>query len=404
MKLFSIVLFFVTQVTYANLNLTKELRYIKKSKGLILQKNEREIDLFRTKITDLVYKEENWIEEFYEDGEKIKVNYTINFELNEYIKKLLSQFNTMFTSVIVIDNNNGEILSAVDYQGEKKNFSKSSAFQSTHPAASIFKVITAADLLTKNKIDNWSLFSFSGRSTTLYKYQLKKDRPNRWSKIWSFNKAFAMSNNVIFGRAAMENSNPKSLQTMARKFGFNEVLMDEIELDQSSVKIPTSEYEFAEMASGFNKDTMMSPLHGAVIASIVANDGIYKKPILVSDLQSNNKKIWKNKSLSEVVLSKEVSDKLSLMMAETVKNGTAKRAFRQERKLLNDIDVGGKTGSITGGEPYGKRDWFVAYARPRFKSNDKGISICVMIVNGKKWYIKSPYLAKNIINYYYNEL
>ena len=34
------------------------------------------------------------------------------------------------------------------------------------------------------------------------------------------------------------------------------------------------EYGLAEMASGFNRETLISPLHGAMIASVFANDGV----------------------------------------------------------------------------------------------------------------------------------
>jgi hypothetical protein len=88
----------------------------------------------------------------------------------------------------------------------------------------------------------------------------------------------------------------------------------------------------------------------------------------------------------------------------TITKGTARSSFRRSLYLLNKLEIGGKTGSITGGEPYGKRDWFVSYAKSLEDKTDKGISICVMIVNQKKWYIKSPLLAKNIMEYYYSTL
>ena len=75
----------------------------------------------------------------------------------------------------------------------------------------------------------------------------------------------------------------------------------------------------------------------------------------------------------------------------------------KRKRVLNSLNIGGKTGTITGGLPYGKRDWFVSYAIPK-NNFDKGISLCVMIVNVKKWYIKSPVLAKNIIEYYYSRV
>lgn len=89
----------------------------------------------------------------------------------------------------------------------------------------------------------------------------------------------------------------------------------------------------------------------------------------------------------------------------TIDGGTAKRSFRKMRSGYRDVlEIGGKTGSITGGTPYGKRDWFAAYAIPREKIKGKGISISVMNVNVKRWHVKSSMLAKNIIEYYYKNI
>ncbi len=92
-------------------------------------------------------------------------------------------------------------------------------------------------------------------------------------------------------------------------------------------------------------------------------------------------------------------------MELTVRRGTARGAFRRmKRSIKSKLDIGGKTGSITGGVPFGKRDWFAAYATPKNRVLGKGISISVMNVNVKKWYIKSTYLAKNIIEFYYKKI
>lgn len=104
-----------------------------------------------------------------------------------------------------------------------------------------------------------------------------------------------------------------------------------------------------------------------------------------------------------VLTSKTAEDLRTLFMA-TVTEGTARASFRRSQYLLQKLEIGGKTGSLTGGEPFGKRDWFVSYAKSQEDKNDKGISICVMIVNQKKWYIKSPLLAKNIMEYYYSHI
>src|SRR5690606_4701669 len=106
----------------------------------------------------------------------------------------------------------------------------------------------------------------------------------------------------------------------------------------------------------------------------------------------------------EQVLSTNTTEDMRELFLATVTRGTARSSFRRSKYLLEKLEIGGKTGSITGGEPNGKRDWFVSYAKSNEDKSDKGISICVMIVNQKKWYIKSPLLAKNIMEYYYSKL
>ena len=129
-----------------------------------------------------------------------------------------------------------------------------------------------------------------------------------------------------------------------------------------------------------------------------------RTPYLINSITQESQKrvVWNPKARSTQAISSEAAEQMRVLMELTVSKGTARSAFRKSktRKLAN-IDIGGKTGSLTGGLPYGKRDWFVSYAMPK-DGADKGISVCVMNVNVKKWYIKSSALAKNIIEYYYS--
>jgi cell division protein FtsI/penicillin-binding protein 2 len=239
----------------------------------------------------------------------------------------------------------------------------------------------------------------------LYKYQLK-DKKNRWTRTIPFKKAFAFSNNVVFGKAAIKNSNFSELSKMANRFGFNKDILQMVDTGSSKLLTTDSNYELAELASGFNRETMISPIHGAIIASVVANDGLLRKPTVIDSVRDSQHErlVWKPKFEIERVLTKESNETLQNLMELTVKRGTARGAFRPWKiKNLKNVDIGGKTGTITGGVPYGRRDWFVSYAVPK-DENDKGISVCVMTVNVKKWYIKSTVMAKKVINHYYTKI
>ena len=64
-------------------------------------------------------------------------------------------------------------------------------------------------------------------------------------------------------------------------FGFNRSLNFDLPLEPSRFQINDEPYHWAELASGFNRDTTISPLHGAVMVSAVLNDGRMVTPAIV---------------------------------------------------------------------------------------------------------------------------
>lgn len=323
--------------------------------------------------------------------------YTVKPELEEAVFALWRKYKPEYASVVVIDNNTGKILTAIDMSRSSTTPSRLTTFAPSHPAASIFKIITAADLLENTHVGNDTEFMFAGRSTTLYKYQLKGTK-NRWSRKTDFEHAFARSNNVIFGKAALENLSPTGLKRMAEKFGFNKTSVPILEHTSSVFPLAVDQYNLAELASGLNVKTLISPVHGAMIASVIANEGILRTPSLVARVKDKDGNIvWEPTATEELVIAKETAGDLRKLMMATVEDGTARKPFRRTGKNLEGIEIGGKTGTITGGEPYGKRDWFVAWARDPKHPEDRGVSLCVMIVNRKKWYVKSTQLTREIL-------
>lgn len=337
---------------------------------------------------------------------KAKIEYAFNPQLDTYIRKLLKSYRSDYATVAVIDNETGDVLAAVGVEGKSNSIDNNLVLSSTHPSASLIKIITAAELLQNTKVTRETPFEFRGRSTTLFKYQLNNSSNNRWDKTQSFETAFAKSNNVIFGKAAINNISSEKLVRMAESFGYNQPIMPELSFVQSKIGKADDDYHLAELASGFNDETVISPIHAAMMASIIANDGVMKNPILISRvLDTDGEAIWENSLTEKRVLSPETAKEMQEMMGMTIDGGTARKSFRKMNTgYKNALDIGGKTGSITGGKPFGKRDWFAAYAIPRDHERGKGISISVMNVNVKRWHVKSTMLAKNIIEYYYNNV
>ena len=349
----------------------------------------------------------NWPSHYGNSDNNLKLHYTFQKDLTKKIKSLLKKYKSDYSSVVVIDNKTGGILSAVGYTRKNNSFNLSLPFSSTHPSASLFKIITMASLLEQGKLTLDSNHTFSGKSNTLYKNQLFKKPHYRWQRTLSLNEAFAKSNNVIFGKAALQYLDKNLVNIMAHKFGFNQDLMMELSLGQSFFEVPKDDYNLAEIASGFNKETMISPIHAALLSSVIANKGIIKYPFIISKLtdEKNRKLLIKPNLQKKRVIKKSTSELISKAMVNTVKKGTARKSFRRfNRFLKQQLVLGGKTGSITGGIPFGKRDWFSAFAVPKNKALGEGISISVMNINVDKWFVRSTYLAREVIDYYYEEI
>lgn len=344
-----------------------------------------------------------WPQDLKIDGNLYQVHYTFNEELTDYIKRLLLHFRSDYSTVVVIDNETGAILAAVGHERESNEFNKNLAFSSTHPAASLAKIVASADLIERGLVDRNTTFRHRGRGTTLFRSQLENSNSGR---AISFGRAFAFSNNVVFGQAAIQKSNEKHLFNMAREFGFNQTLMQDIDLSQSKIGVADSSFNLAELASGFNRETMVSPIHAAVMSSVIANDGEMLRPFVVDRvIDQEGEVFWQLETEKRRILGVDSTEELDSLMRMTVTTGTGRRDFNVMRHGLKPkLRIGGKTGSITGGIPFGRRDWFTAYAVPKDSRFGKGISVAVMNINLEKWYVRSTHLTKRVIEYYFHNI
>jgi len=344
-----------------------------------------------------------WPKEMQVAEKTLAIDYTFDEDLTQFIEKQLAAYRSDYAAVAVIDNATGKLLSVVGHQREGNKANLALPFSSTHPSASLIKIVTAAGLLDRSPLNEESRISYNGRRTTLYKYQLQ-DQHNPWTREQSLAEAFACSNNVVFGKAAIHYLPGNSIYEWAAKFGFNQDLMQEVSLAKSNFPLPENQYHLAELASGFNKQTSMSPIHAALLAATIANEGVMPYPFLAKRLVEGGKALWTAVPRTKRVLDRKVAHGLKMMMEKTIGSGTARGSFRKMPSVIKDqFIIGGKTGSITGGLPAGKHDWFTVFVVPRDARFGKGISLSVLNVNVEKWRVRSTYLAKSIIEYYFQE-
>lgn len=333
------------------------------------------------------------------DRARFSVSSSIDPALQGYIIRLLERSRTFKAAVVVLSPTDGRVLAMASYEkeGTGKNFCLAAEF----PAASLFKIVSAAAAIEMAGYDPDRTVCFRGRKHTLYKGQLK-EKTRRYTSKTSFSKAFGSSINPVFGKLGIYDLGQEVLSEYAGKFLFNRPIPFDVPVSVSTVRVPEDDFGLAEIASGFNKETLISPLHAALLSSAVANGGVIMKPWFVDCVLSEKGDVlYKSEPLVLAsAINKKTAEDLKTMMRSTVLYGTCRKTFRRMRrkKALTDVDFGAKTGNINDPSDQFKYDWLTAYALPQ--DRDKALSIAVLAVHGKTLGIRANQLGRSIINYY----
>ncbi|MFN8846789.1 MAG: penicillin-binding transpeptidase domain-containing protein [Bdellovibrionales bacterium] len=332
--------------------------------------------------------------EFDGEVENLNVKWTLDDKLQNYADSIFKSYKPDYGAVFLFDAETGRVLALSSFQKGKPTDS-SLALRATYPAASVFKVITATAAIDNAGLKPGHNIRFNGGNYTLYKKNVMSDRINRWTRTVTLKDAFSKSLNTAFGRLVLEELEPETLNEYANRFMFNQDLATDFPVEKSIALVPSEKnYELTQVASGFNRFNRMSPVVGAMIASAIVNDGRVVVPYLVDEItDADQKVIYRGETLEKGQVMAEVSaQKMRTMMEETVLTGTSRKSFRSlvRSKKFREVQMGGKTGHLTGDNPKGRTDWFVGYAF----DEDRRLAIAAITVNEKFWTIKSSQVAQ----------
>jgi membrane peptidoglycan carboxypeptidase len=160
--------------------------------------------------------------------------------------------------------------------------------------------------------------------------------------------------------------------------------------------VPKDPVERAKVAAGF-WSVDMSPVHGAILASVFARGGLLQPPhVLAQILGPGGEDLTPARAPSKRVVSDAVARDVADAMLETTTRGTASGSFRDERgnPAIPGMDVAGKTGSLTGRRaPFLNYNWFIGYA----PANAPEVAFAVLLANEPKWKIKAHYAARRLV-------
>ena len=336
-------------------------------------------------------------------GRRLRVQTSIDPVLQHYLTRKLDRKNASQIGIVVMDPEDGRILSLVGFN--KADPLNNPCLDSSFPAASIFKIVTAAAALEKGNLGLNSKLRYNGRKYTLYKSQLKEKR-NKYTNTITLKEAFAKSVNPVFGKLGTLYLGKTQLETYAEAFGFNREINFEVYLAPSQTVITDEPYQWAEIACGFNRQTLMSPVHGALISATVFNGGKLIEPTIVEHI-SDEKGTRLYQSRPAVVtqaFAPHTSSAMRELMKTTIHSGTVRGTFRKYRrdKIISRLEIGGKTGTINNKTDDIKYEWFVGYAQD--KNGDAKIILSVLVAHQKYIGIRAPqYAIMAFKKYFKNE-
>jgi cell division protein FtsI/penicillin-binding protein 2 len=298
--------------------------------------------------------------------------------LQNTLIKRFDKVNSRHIGIVAMNPDTGRILAFTGFNKTPLNFNPCTT--NKFPAASIFKIITAAAAAEKLGYSSDTLLKFNGQKHTLYKSQLK-DIENRYTNRISFGNSFAQSVNPIFGKIGALRLGKEALQKYGEYFGFNRNFNTEIDIAPSHLNVTEDTYHHAEIASGFNRDTTLSPVHAAMIVTTMLNGGKMIEPTIIDRIINESGQTIYNGSnaAKNQVISSKTSHMIQDMMETTIRSGTARKTFKGHTrdKVLKKLMIGGKTGSIFNKAHNVRFDWFVGFAKTKDLSEKMVISAIV---------------------------
>ena len=267
------------------------------------------------------------------------------------------------------------------------------ATQGLYPPGSTFKVLTALSYMEQNK-NSYQEYCYECEGSIL---EHGVDIGCYSGKVHGeidLQTSLAKSCNTSFVNLGVSLDQDK-LKSLCETFLFNTSISFKLDTKKSSYVLSseTDEGMIPQTVIG-QGDTLLTPLHNAMIISAIANDGVMMEPILIdsiTDFTGRTVKSYKSDAV-DTVIPKKTARIMQNYLSAVVEDGTA-------TGLQSDLyDAAGKTGTAENSSG-ADHSWFIGYA-----STDEvaDVAISVIVENGGAGSTSAVPIAKKVFNSFYN--
>jgi peptidoglycan glycosyltransferase len=316
------------------------------------------------------------------------IQFSVDLDLQEYAKQVLEKVPAPHVALVAMEPKSGRILAIAGKSLTLKDATTHAGF----PAASLIKVITSSAAIEHGGAQPNAEIFFRGGTYELSPNNYNSN-PRADRKSMTMTEALGRSCNPVFSRVGLKYLNPALLRAETAQFGFNSDLGLQMPLQISTATIPNDDFEFGRTSAGFG-DIYLSPVHAAVIASAIANQGKLPQPSIIDQVISEDGDIRYQfePQLLKQATPPSVANQVLRMMTATTTIGTSRREF------LGKVpwDVAGKTGTLKGDNPKGLNNWFIGAAP---LENPK-IAVAVIVINPSQVSSKASHIGRLILERY----
>lgn len=313
------------------------------------------------------------------------VHLTIDADLCTYAARQLKNYTG--GAIVVMNYKTGEILCSTSYPDfDPRNISATMtsttdngafvnrANQGKYPPGSTFKIVTTASAL-ENMTDA-TAFQYNCTGTLLVDRSTVTEASNQVHGLVSMKQAFAVSCNTAFSTLSLDLGYTRLSRT-ATSFGFGDNFLFKDMVVENS-QYPTTNQTRDDLAwSGVGQGrVLVTPLHMAMVASAIANDGVMMEPQLMYAVTTplGNPRAVAPAHAYKRACTPATARVIKEYMVACVQSGTGSRA------QIKGYTVAGKTGSaeVSDDKSIDTHAWFVGFV----DSAEHPLAIAVVVERG----------------------
>jgi peptidoglycan glycosyltransferase len=313
-------------------------------------------------------------------------------------------------AVVVIEPSTGKILTMVskpDYNpndianviAETSSDSSSScllnrATQGLYPPGSTFKVLTALEYIRENP-RTYGSYSYNCESEGVFNSVSIHCYNYKYHGLVDLKDSLAYSCNTSFSNIGTT-LDIDSLHELCNSFLFNsELPFDGLYKESQFVLDSSMDKSYIPQTAIGQGDTLITPLHNALIMCTIANGGVLMKPYLIDRIENCDGALvrkFSTDSYGKIISADEAATMTELLTGVT-EYGTAADKFKGA-----SYTVAGKTGTAEYNSNGDSHSWFVGFSNV----DNPDIVVCVLIENASSTGSSAAAVARKVFDAYYS--